>query len=209
MAAGDTSNASAVISAVSGIAGVLAGSLITTFKEVILAAFARERDRRYLAVVVSSHLDRFSRACLAVSYDDGTDEGRPAGKDGVTHDVVVPAPKLELLGLEVNWKSLEPRLLGSVLVLPDRLDGLKRSLTGPHFEQFPEHTEFFLTRRCGYAALGLEASDVAVRLRHHATLPEDYSDSARMELRADLEEAYQIAQAELARYEERRRPLEF
>jgi hypothetical protein len=73
----DTGNVSAIISALSGLAGVGIGAYLTHLREQHNAKIKDERDGSYLAILVSSHLDRFANGCWDCAFDDGTEYGQP------------------------------------------------------------------------------------------------------------------------------------
>lgn len=79
----DSANINAIISAISGLAGVGIGALLTHLRELRAEQIKDERDTSYLAILVVTHLDKFANGCLSVAYDDGTSEGRPAGEDAI------------------------------------------------------------------------------------------------------------------------------
>ncbi|SDZ72072.1 hypothetical protein SAMN05518854_1226 [Variovorax sp. YR266] len=168
----DSGNVSAIIAACAGIGGVLLGNSFLTIKEVVASHFKRKKDAEYLAIIVVSHLDRFATGCLQVAYDDGTEEGRPAGNNGSYWAPTTKPPTLEPLDIKVEWKSLPRDLMYAVLQIPDKQEHLSHELSGVYeFDDFPEYTEYFRARRHGYAELGLEVSEVARKLRKHARMP--------------------------------------
>lgn len=131
-----------------------------------------KKESSYLAILVVAHLDRFADACLHVAHDDGTDEGRPAGDDGVSHEPTVRVPSFDPLALKVDWKVLPPDLMYRILNLPYQTEQLVNSLAGKwQPDDQPDYTDFFWARQYGFAVLGLEVSDLARQLRLHAGLP--------------------------------------
>lgn len=170
----DPGNVSAIISAAAAISGVLFGNTFVLIKEWWVKRNKVNQDTTYLGIIVVSHLDRFVNGCLEVSMDDGTLCGQPAGKDGYYETTVKP-PEFRPLELDVDWKLLPKELMYSVLRLPDQQDQINGMLAGImefNYEP-PDHPEFFWARRRGYAVLGLQASDIAKKLRAHAGLPAD------------------------------------
>lgn len=188
----DSVSVSAIISAAAGICGVLLGNSLTAFKEWAMLRSSRRKDTAYLAIVVVSHLDRFSNSCLRVAYDDGTSMGRPAGADGVVCVATEPEPVFAPLDLDVEWRVLPETLMYPILRIPDRCIHLSNTLSRMDDDSdFPEYTAYFRARRLGYANLGLEASELAWRLREHARMPIEEAVrgewSREAELRAILE----------------------
>ena len=161
----------AIISAVSGISGVILGNSFVAIKESLKDRKKDKRDLNYLAILVVSHLDRFVSGCWSIAMDDGTSEGRPAGRDGSRQTTVTP-PEFLPLEINVEWKVLPKDLMYEILEIPDRRERLESHLSGiAEFEGPPDYTDFFWTRMHDYAELGLHVSAVAKRLRKHAGLP--------------------------------------
>jgi hypothetical protein len=159
-----------LISASAGLAGVGLGAYLTYAREEAKELVRRHEETSYLAIFVISHLDRFANACVDVAYDDGTEEGRPAGSGG-SHKITVQAPTFDPLLLNVNWKVLPADLMYGILGFPYRLEQLEHHIKTDGFDDPPEHCEFFWARQAGYAAIGLEASALSQKLRSHAKLP--------------------------------------
>ncbi|EXF96527.1 hypothetical protein HK44_016460 [Pseudomonas fluorescens HK44] len=169
----DAGNVSAIISAVAGISGVLLGNSFVAIKEYLGSRTKRKKDTAYLGIIVVSHLERFANGCLHVACDDGTEYGRPAGNNGEENVPTTIHPEFQPLDISVDWKLLPKDLIYSILWLPDKQEQLHSRLAGIEEYSYdpPEHTEYFWVRRRGYAELGLQASDLARRLRMHAGIP--------------------------------------
>lgn len=188
----DPGNVSAIISASAGILGVLLGNGFLTIKEVVLTARKTKKDADYLAILVVSHLDRFTQGCVAVSKDDGTnDHGEPAD-EGRRWVPTVNPPEFQPLDIEVEWRALPQSLMYEIMRIPDVQESLGRRISASwSWDDEPDYTEFFWTRRAGYAELGLKVAAVAKRLRAHAQIPmEDAVEGAssrESELRASLD----------------------
>ncbi len=167
----DTGNISAIISALSGLAGVGIGAYLTHLRERHNAKIQDERDGSYLAVHVTSHLDRFTNGCCSCALDDGTEYGRPAGEDG-RFRATVDSPQFNPLEVDVEWKVLPKDLMYDILQIPSKRESINNQLAGiaEHSDPF-EQGEYFWSRQSEYAKLGLYTSDVAKRLRKHAGLP--------------------------------------
>ena len=173
----DSAHISAIISAASGISGVLLGNVFVLVKEWWTKRKVAKQSTTYLCIIVVSHLDRFATGCLDVGLDDGTLNGRPSGDRGEYVPVASP-PDFRPLELDVEWKLLPTDLMYSILRLPDQQDQLQRNLAG--IRQFnddpPDHIEYFQARRRGYSVLGLQASDLAKKLRLYVGLPVEQID---------------------------------
>ena len=172
----DAGNVSAIISATAGISGVLLGNVFVLVKERLTTKAARQKETTYLGVIVVSHLDRFANGCSHVAFDDGTEYGSPAGKNG-EYVTTTALPAFQPLEISVDWRLLPKDLMYPILRLPDLQEQLQSSLAGvtQYDNDPPEHTEFFWVRQRGYADLGLQASDLARKLRVHAGIPVEES----------------------------------
>lgn len=194
-----------IVTAISVLAGALLGSWLTGRREARKEAARARVEAGYLAVLVVAHLDKFADGCVAVAYDDGTCEGRPAGQYEEMHETTTKPPVFAPLELDVDWKVLPVDLMYSILNLPNRAEQLSRFLSDPGFYDPPDHSSFFWARQAGYAELGLEVSALARRLRLHAKLPVgDYApggyrrDEALREAKQRIENERAAHEAKLA-----------
>lgn len=195
-----------LITAASGLGGVWLGGHLTSRRETIREADRVKKEASYLAILVVAHLDRFVNGCVQVSFDDGTSEGRPAGKDGVYHQATATAPTFDPLALNVDWKVLPAELTYGVLNLPYRTEQLASHIANVwEFDDPPEYTKTFWTRQRGYTLLGLEVSALAKKLRQHAGLPEDMPvagdwnrDNVLRDQIAEMEKAQAAYEAQIA-----------
>lgn len=168
----DSANINAVISAISGLAGVGIGALLTHLRELRAERIRDDRDASYLAILVITHLDRFANGCLSVAYDDGTSEGRPASKDAIYHHPTVKAPTFAPLDIKVEWRVLPRKLMYDILEIPAEQERLENRLGNVwEYDDPPEYGDFFMRRQRDYAALGLKVSGIAKRLRVYAHMP--------------------------------------
>ena len=169
----DPSNVSAIISAAAGITGVLLGNSFVAFKELLVDWRKRRKDTAYLAILVVSHLDRFANGCLYVALDEGTEYGQPAGDNHEEHVPTTSPPEFQPLDIDVDWRVLPRELMYGILQLPDKRERIQSRLVGiaEFSDDYPDHTEYFWARQRDYAALGLEASELARKLRRHVGMP--------------------------------------
>lgn len=192
------------ISAAAGLGGVGLGGWLTSRREERLEHNRLQREAYYLAALVAAHLDRFANGCLPVAYDDGTQEGLPAGGNGEYHRSTVSPPEFEPLELDVDWKVLPPTLMAEILQLPFRVEQLEHNLTGIwEFDDGPEYVEFFWARQERYAELGIEVSELAQRLRMFAGLPMPPGTPDEYTLNQVLQEKRDKIRAERQRHEAR------
>lgn len=195
----------AIISAGAGITGVILGNSFVAIKEWLKDSKKDGRDSAYLAILVVSHLDRFANACWHVALDDGTSEGRPAGRDGEYHKVTVSAPDFSPLEIKVEWKVLPKDLMYDILQIPDMREHIENRLSGVwDFDDPPDYTEFFWTRQRDYAELGLHISAVAKKLRRYADMPVEESPPGDWNREVSLQEVIDKIDAKRAAYEKRR-----
>jgi hypothetical protein len=192
-----------IISATSGLVGVGLGGFITNRRENLREHFRINTESSYLAILVLAHLDRFVNGCLDVAFDDGTSEGQPAGMDGQCHQTTACAPLFDPLALNVDWKVLPPKLMYDILKLPYRAEQLENYLADEGFFDPPDYTDFFWTRRHGYAVLGLEVSAVASHLREYANLPLEAPIEGKLDRDEQLREQRDKIDNERAEYQDR------
>lgn len=166
-------NISAIISATAGIVGVILGNSFVAIKEWLHSRSRRKKDTAYLAIIVVSHLDRFANGCLHVALDDGTIYGSPAGGNGQEYAPTTKLPEFRPLDIDVEWKVLPQDLMYSILRLPDHAEQIQNKLAGiaEFDDDFPDHTEYFWTRRRDFADLALQVSSLIRRLRAYAGMP--------------------------------------
>lgn len=194
---------SAVISAGAGITGVLLGNALVAIKEWRKDHKKDRRDRTFLSILVVSHLDRFVSGCWSVAMDDGTSEGRPAGRDG-SHQTTVTPPEFLPLEIDVEWKVLPRDLMYEILQIPDRRERLQSQLSGiAEFDGPPDYTDFFQARMRDYAELGLHVSAVAKRLRKHAGMPIEQPIEGEWNREADMQKVIDRIDALRAEQEKR------
>ena len=159
------------ITAGAGLGGVWLGGRLTWKREEARERARELKEATYLAILVVAHVDRFANSCLHVAFDDGTEEGRPAGSQGCWAPTVTP-PVFDPLSFDVNWKALPADLMYDILGMPYRIEQLEQDIAEVYeHDGPPDYSEYFWERRRGWAVLGLEFSELARRLRSHAGLP--------------------------------------
>jgi hypothetical protein len=159
-----------LISGLFGLGGVIVGAAITVAKDFWQQHRKDKKDAAFLVIQVSTALEKFSAHCASVAADDGTSEGPPG--DGEYHSIQVEDPKLDFDSLKVEWKSLPSNLMGEVLSLPYRLEIILHEISNAfEFADPPDYIEGFHKRRLRFSELGIEAHQLAQRLRNHVGLP--------------------------------------
>ena len=152
-------------SAIFGLIGVVVGSVLTTLKEFWFETRKRKKDAVFLATHVSTLLDRFVERCVDVARDDGLLDGQRDEQGCKSPQVEVP--RFEPHIVQVEWKSLDAQLMYDVLDFPNRVIAVERSIqaTTEYVAGPPDFEEFFEERRIQYSGLGIEAAQLALRLR--------------------------------------------
>lgn len=146
------------ITAVAGLGGVWLGGRLTWEREEKRERARELKEATYLAILVVAHLERFADSCLTVAFDDGTEEGRPAGSLGCWEPTVTP-PIFDPLSFDVNWKALPSDLMYDILGMPYRIEQLEHDIAKVYEDDGPpDYTEYFWERRRGWAVLGLEGT---------------------------------------------------
>ncbi|AIO69278.1 hypothetical protein [Burkholderia oklahomensis] len=161
-----------LLPAVFGIFGVVVGAAMTFARDLWFKSKQDTKEREYLAVRVTSLLERYVAGCVEVVMDDGLHRGEP-DEDGV-YQAQAEEPKFEPESLPVEWKSLDPGLMYEVLVdFPSRIEHAKACIDNEGEHSFPpEYEEWFEERQYQYADLGRRAVALSVKLRTQAGLPQ-------------------------------------
>ncbi|MBP1313380.1 hypothetical protein RJO15_20390 [Herbaspirillum huttiense F1] len=162
----------AIAAGTATLVGIRWGAGLTRKREQEREDAQRQQDATYLAIIVSTHLERFTNSCVDVMYDDGTAYGQPADAKTGYHEVTTTTPTIDPMEFDVNWKALPGALMYEILSLPYKQELLKRHLgaVGEH-DMPPDFADFFWERQYGYACLARDVADLASRLRMNAGLP--------------------------------------
>ncbi|WP_141696322.1 hypothetical protein [Xanthomonas cerealis] len=197
---------------IGAVAGTWINAYLTRRREVDAHERVRLADFLYLAVTVSATLDSFASRCAAVVSDDGTRHGERDYTNSPQGELVVqvPAPKLDLAGLDVVWKSMPVDLLDQVHSLPIKLANAEAYLDFvAEFDDSGDRSDYFADRRLRYAKIGVAAIEVITTLRARAGLrPQiDEDDTTMPFLRQQLEERTKLAEDARQRQDEWMREL--
>lgn len=162
--------------AIIGLVGVILGSILTGFKDVVAHFFKRRSNGRYSAVRIIAALDEYAQNCVFVVCDDGTWGGRPAEttEQGEEYcDPQVTSPEPPAFADDVDWQSISFKLMFRILSLPNTARETDRYISASAEHAFPpDYDEFFAARQEGYARLGLEAVSLVRELRKEFRLGE-------------------------------------
>jgi len=157
------------------LSGLFAGWLLTFLNDWLKRKRDREADAAFLAASVLIALDRFISGCADVALDDGTAYGRPAGRsdDGREeyYEAQTSIPELSWSELKVDWKSIDPSLMYSVLSIPLELEEAKGYVHGVWDRDTPPYDEHIFERQLRFAELGVRVADIAGRLREATGIP--------------------------------------
>lgn len=158
----------AVISAASGLIGVVLGGFITSITAFTTARTQRGANAKYLAVMVVGHLDRFTRMCLAITQDDGIVEeyGEPPKEE-----LRSPAPTFDPLTFDVDWKSLDQLLTYRIFQIPYQLERVQAEIAAE--TEYADFDAYVDVRRKAFAKFGQEVAAIASKLRWQGGLPQD------------------------------------
>jgi hypothetical protein len=157
--------------AIFGMIGVALGVILTMLKEWWLQSRKSKKEAEYLAIQITSLLDRYIVSCAAVVGDDGLSHGQP-DKDGY-YRVQISEPTFEPSLLKVEWKCLPVDLMYEILTFPNEIEVANQHVSAA-FEYSaspPEYAEGFEERPLQYATLGIAAENLASKLRGYAGLP--------------------------------------
>lgn len=161
--------------AVIGFAGVLVGVIATIGKDVVSHWIEKRSAGRYAAVRIVCILDQYVEKCVEVVADDGTAEGRPAGRTSSGEEYYsaqIDSPEPPAFPDDINWTSIKPELMYRILALPNLALETERFVRAASEHSFPpDYAEFFHARWEGYADLGLEALEIIAALRGSFGLP--------------------------------------
>ena len=155
--------------AIFGFLGVLVGACIPWLREEFNERRLRKRHAMYLAARVVCVLDEYVEKCVEVVGDDGTVMGQAAVRDEngqEYYEPQVPLPDSPDYPDDVDWKSINSNLMYRLLALPNTARKTDRYISACSEHAFPpDYEEIFEARGTGYAALGLEALQLAKELR--------------------------------------------
>lgn len=166
-----------------GLAGAVIGGLISSlipwWKEASDNAKAQERSGRYSAIRLVAVLELYAEQCADVVSDDGTCEGRPAGRTEQGeeyYEAQVAAPTLPSFAGDLDWQSIGVKngeLMYGILALPNMAREANRYISSASEHAFPpDYDEFFSARHQAYAYLGAQALSLAKSLRKSFVLPD-------------------------------------
>ena len=154
-----------------GLIGVALGVFLGILKDWLFQRRKTKKEYEYLAILVVCILDRFVSECNDVVNDDGKSFGE-YDKDGYARAQVTP-PSFDPQLLDVEWKSLPPKLMYKILNFPNQIESANKAIgsTYDFVASPPYYEEFFEERRFQYSKLGITAFNLATKLRVFGRLP--------------------------------------
>lgn len=159
-----------------GLLGVILGSLLAGFKDWLTHHLERRDNGRYAAVRLIAILDEYVQGCVSVVSDDGTSEGRPAGRTEQGEEFYDPqatTPAPPAFPDDIDWRSISFKLMYRILSLPNNARETDRYIAVSAEHSFPPgYDEVFVARQEGYAHLGLETMNLIKDLRREFRLPD-------------------------------------
>jgi hypothetical protein len=157
--------------AIFGLIGVVVGAFLTIIKEWWFKDREHKKNGEYLAILITSMLERYVAECAEVVSDDGLYHGQP-NSNGNRETHTTP-PSFKPLSVQVEWKSLPANLMNDVLSFPLEIESANAKIdsVSEYVATPPDYEEFFEERQYQHALLGIRASKLSALLRTHASLP--------------------------------------
>lgn len=155
-----------VASFFSAILGAVLGALITQGVTVYLAKRKETSARSYLVARITTRLEAFASDCLLVARDFGTVDPESMGE--IDCVLTSELPSLDLESQPVDWSVILHPTLRDLLRLPIKVAAACAKVTDAANLEEPDppyHLYYYHTRQTCYAELGIEACELADRLR--------------------------------------------
>ncbi|KAB7738427.1 hypothetical protein F2P47_17235 [Parvibaculum sedimenti] len=151
--------------------GVVVGAFLTTGKDFLFDWRAQTRSRTYAAIRLVCVFDVYAEECANVAADEGEYTRDEQGQE--VCEISIQNPTLSAFADDIDWKSLDPKLIYRVLNFPIEVAQAERAIRFVYSEIAfsPDYEEGFEERQLRYAELGLAAHDIAEALRRKYALP--------------------------------------
>lgn len=148
--------------------------IVNIAKDIWFDVRKRKTEKNYIVVQLIYLLDEFVANCAEVSWDMGYDPYYPE-PDYNEYEAQTNNPTFDLSSVKGDQKYLEPlmlyRLQGINIEIAKSKDRLREITNSPNFGQ-EDVDYYFECRRQEYAAIGLEAADIANKLRVKYKVPQ-------------------------------------
>lgn len=192
--------------AIIGLVGVGLGFILSILKDAVALFLKKRSNGRYAAVLIINLLDEYAEKCASVVFDDGTSEGRPAGRTEQGEEYLaaqVTMPEAPTFPDDIDWRSIGFKLMYRVLSLPNDARKIDRDIDELGKISFLiDNEEIIVARQQGYAKLGLEAVNLIKELRKEFRLPE--KPTKLLDWGWDSEKSFQDNQNKLSEFQKRR-----
>lgn len=165
------------------LAGVILGAGLYWAIDACRERGARERRAKYLAVRLASALDRYVGRCGNTAFDTGA----PGPDEGPNTTPLYDLPSPPNYPDDVDWSCIEQDLMERIVLFLSRAEDLNREVRDKEtFESYVLDYDVMLEdRQHRYAAIGLDAADLAKELRERfdiiAPTSSDRSVAERLE----------------------------
>jgi hypothetical protein len=159
-----------------GFLGVIIGSFIPIAFDIYKRYRLKKKNSEYLAIQVICILDEFIDKCVDVIRDNGTIYGQPSERDdngNVYYYPQVEPPESLELPQNADWKMLDGDFMYQILNFPNLVRSTKKefNLFCEVVACLPDLSDIYEYRRKIYARLGLNALELADKLRAKYGLP--------------------------------------
>ena len=155
-----------------GVSGVILGAILTVAREFWNDHRTKKKKAQFLAIRVTTMLDRFVEGCVSVVSDDGEMYGRD--EQGCLR-VNSTTPVLNFDSLDVDWQSLPFDLMYEILNFPlgiEEANGMIGSVC-EHVASPPDYEEGFEERHFQYSNIGLQAYELSKKIRERYGMPKN------------------------------------
>lgn len=140
-----------MVAAIFGLVGVLLGSLLSTAKDFWFQRLKYQKEREYLAAIVSCALESYVQQCADAVGDDGLYQGQtdPEGNRYIQTDTPTFSPE----SFNVEWKSLPSSLMYQILMLPNQGKAAERIVSDTYATCCSPLTRLKVSRSANFSTL--------------------------------------------------------
>lgn len=155
-----------VLSFCAALIGLYFASKLTERREAKKEKIQSDKETRYLAILVTAHLDKVVKSCMSVMLDDGNVNERSGSLSFATSP-----PVFDPLAIDADWRVLPTDLMQKVLELPYNIERIEERLVGIWENDFGDCQDCIDARQYDYAVLGLATASLMRSLREDAGIP--------------------------------------
>lgn len=157
-----------------GFVGVIVGSVLATFKDLLIDWLQQKRHRNYAAVRLVTMLDVFIDQCRDVAFDTGEPDFAEFDQGELAPAIIEPSSPI--FSDDIDWKSLDPQLAYRILAMPAHYSAAKSAIAAADHGP-PDHEEYFEERQYQFAKLGLMTLSIVNDLRRTSGLEKRLTDN--------------------------------